>query len=405
MKQSIDELYDNIVTERDELFPFLEMSPNQQTQEPRTHTLDSQASNFHDTSTNLQSKDLEFFTRVIDIDALTDTKEINKKLWIDQYYQITENLSADAPIHTIEVGETFSLVINSKNKVFTWGLEQNHLLGVKSSQVQGTFKQIQEEMGSTRLKSLVASDDHTLALDYNSNVYAWGDNDDGKLGVGVKDKIVYPVRLLTLPKEKIQSIAAKGKYNVALTHSGEVMIWPIIKKREGMEEKVINTPMLLALPCSSITKVACGYNFLMFVSSNGLLYSMGDNTYGQLGIGHRQNSEKPELVQWLKTKGEKCLAISCGFKHVVFLSGLGKIYTWGSGYFGQLGHGSCEDLSLPMLMPFNLEEYGIKISQVQAGMRASYAMTEDHRLLWWGTNGRLLKQDTPVEVKLFELVN
>lgn len=398
VKFSINEYYSSIVSERENLQPL--------------STINFQSQNGEDDlkkgSDNPHLSDLEFVTRIIDLDVLTDSREINSKLWIDQFYHVTESLSADAPIHTIEVGETFSLVVNSKNKVFTWGLNQEHLLGVRASECRGLFKQIQEEIGPTRLKMIAVADDHALALDHDSDVHVWGDNTRGKLGVGIEDQIVYPIKLLTVPKGQIEYIATKGNTSVALTSSGEVIVWPVERKTSKNSEKISggNLPMQLNMPsCQAVTKVSCGYNFVMFVGSNGVLYGMGDNQYGQLGLGDQEPKERPEPVEYFRAKGEKCVQVSCGFKHVVFLSGLGRVYTWGSGHFGQLGNGNYADVSLPTEVHFEVNEYGLRMNQIQAGMRSSYAFTEDHRLLCWGTNGRFTKQSSPTEIKLNELVN
>ena len=407
IKESIDKYYESIMSEKEELLPYQGNSVSSRVQQ-RKRSQEALSSEKDQTTKNAYSdSDLEFFTRIVDLDALTDTREVYEKLWMEQYYYVTDVLSADAPIHGIEVGETFTIAINSKSKIFTWGVEECHLLGVKSSQVQGKFKQIQEEMGSVRLKAIVAAEDHTLALDHASNVYTWGENERGQLGIGIKDKIVYPIKMLTLPKGEVESVAGRGNLNFAVTKKGEVLLWPVPAKLTDKNRLVtgVDVPLHLSLPCKGVSKVVCGYNFAMLVGSNGLAYAMGDNQYGQLGLNDRQRRETPTPIEWLKKKGEKCSAVSCGFKHVVFLSGLGRVYSWGSGHFGQLGHGKQSDALVPQQLHFEFRKFGSKINQVQAGMRASYAMTEDHQLFWWGTNGRVAVQSLPVEVDLFEMVS
>lgn len=90
---------------------------------------------------------------------------------------------------------------------------------------------------------------------------------------------------------------------------------------------------------TKISKVCCGHNFGFFISNQGLVYSLGeDNSEGQLGLGHIYPTEFPELIQCFRDIGERIDSIECGYKHVIAKSSLGKIYTWGSGNKGQLGH-------------------------------------------------------------------
>lgn len=90
----------------------------------------------------------------------------------------------------------------------------------------------------------------------------------------------------------------------------------------------------------NISRVSCGYNFGFFISSQGLVYSVGkDNQDGQLGLGHFYPNDIPELVTCFKEAGERIDSIECGFRHSIARSTLGKVYTWGWNKFGQLGHG------------------------------------------------------------------
>lgn len=58
-----------------------------------------------------------------------------------------------------------------------------------------------------------------------------------------------------------------------------------------------------------------------------------------MGLGHVFPRDVPELITSFKDIGEKIDTIECGYKHAIAKSSLGKIYTWGWGAKGQLGHG------------------------------------------------------------------
>lgn len=101
----------------------------------------------------------------------------------------------------------------------------------------------------------------------------------------------------------------------------------------------------------NISRVSCGFNFGFFISSQGLVYSVGkDNSDGQLGLGHTYPNDIPELVSCFKAAGERIYSIECGFRHSIARSTLGKVYTWGWNKYGQLGHGDFDSELSPRLL-------------------------------------------------------
>ena len=127
-----------------------------------------------------------------------------------------------------------------------------------------------------------------------------------------------------------------------------------------------------------------------------------DNTNGQLGLGHTYPREYPELVAALKDQGEVITTIECGYKHVVAKSSLGRVYTWGWGGKGQLGHGKLESESLPKLLLIERNAVKDRVIQIAAGFSHTVLMIDNSRdLMWFGQCGHLAKpQLKPLFVKL-----
>lgn len=90
--------------------------------------------------------------------------------------------------------------------------------------------------------------------------------------------------------------------------------------------------------------------------------------------------------------------ISCGFKHVLAKNQSGKIFTWGWGERGQLGHETDRNLPFPRKVLFKKSSgFSYHALNVQAGYRSSYALLDGRRIFHWGTNGIICKQQTPTE--------
>jgi alpha-tubulin suppressor-like RCC1 family protein len=84
----------------------------------------------------------------------------------------------------------------------------------------------------------------------------------------------------------------------------------------------------------------------------------------------------------------KATQIACGNKHIIALLDGGYVCSWGTGYFGQLGHGDDSSWDNPRLIgalePSRLG--GTRVKQVACGGSHSGAVTEDGRVFMWGLN-------------------
>jgi alpha-tubulin suppressor-like RCC1 family protein len=55
----------------------------------------------------------------------------------------------------------------------------------------------------------------------------------------------------------------------------------------------------------------------------------------------------PTAVMALKSAGARVTKVACGHNHVVAVDAAGKVYTWGNGGYGRLGHKEQKDEWLP----------------------------------------------------------
>lgn len=87
----------------------------------------------------------------------------------------------------------------------------------------------------------------------------------------------------------------------------------------------------------SATEIFCNKNSSFFKDKKGNLYAFGMNTYGQLGIGTRNNTAKPTLVKELA--GVNIIDLAGGEEHTIAVSQDGHVYCWGRNDEGQIGLG------------------------------------------------------------------
>jgi hypothetical protein len=106
-------------------------------------------------------------------------------------------------------------------------------------------------------------------------------------------------------------------------------------------------PFLVKTSFSPI-QLECGYHHSAVVAEDGELFTWGRGVFGQLGHGDSKNLSSPKLVESLGSV--KIKQVTCGWQHTMALSWEGKVFSWGYGEDGQLGHGNTEDFLTPKLV-------------------------------------------------------
>jgi hypothetical protein len=132
---------------------------------------------------------------------------------------------------------------------------------------------------------------------------------------------------------KVLSFAYGSGFTVFLSLAGEV--WTVGTERYGQLGHANGTLGKVSLP-ESIAVIAAGSNHVMALSYMGRVYTWGANQNGQLGTNSRsQHEEIPNEVSF--PRGENITCISAGTLHNAALSQSGRLFMWGSNYYGQLG--------------------------------------------------------------------
>ncbi|NXU52608.1 HERC5 ligase, partial [Turnix velox] len=185
-------------------------------------------------------------------------------------------------------------------------------------------------------------------------LFSWGQNTHGQLGVGTKSALILQPQLVRRLKGiPLAQIAAGGAHSAVVSLSGAVYSWG--KNSFGQlglgDTKDRGCPSYVgALEHWKAVFISCGADHTAVLSKEGLVCTFGAGGAGQLGHNSTRNELTPRIVAELW--GARVSQVACGRRHTLaYVPSLGKVYSFGSSKKGQLGHPHNKLIPLPINSP------------------------------------------------------
>jgi len=125
--------------------------------------------------------------------------------------------------------------------------------------------------------------------------------------------------------------------------------------------------------------IAAGTGHSVICSSEGRLLTFGDGDDGQLGHGGNANEMVPRIVERLI--GVRVAQVAAGAGHTVICTAEGRVWTFGYGEYGQLGHGGNATEMVPRMVEGLVN---VRVAQVAAGGRHTVICTAEGRVWTFG---------------------
>ena len=342
---------------------------------------------------------MRLFSVLIDFDCQVDTSDIYERSWAVDYLTLMQKLNKEGSrLLQLEVGESFTLAVNDDMKIYTWGLNDYMQLGRKiNPKVTHNEPKVCKALVGLHPRIISSGDEHTIMVDYSNDIYVWGGNSSGQLGLGHSRDNKNIIKLESLGKN-IRSVTAKGKRNYIVANDGNIYSWP----NKNTAHKFVASPVNVIDQKAEFSQVSCGHDFTIALTVNGLLYSSGVNKNGQLGLGNTAESKSFQRIEILREYGEKITEVSCGHQHSICKTATGKVFTWGLGISGQLGLGSRKSAMIPVHVKGKDQAINYKARSVQATFSSSYILYETRKVYHAGPNSSSSGEDIYFKLLDFE---
>ncbi|KAG9491407.1 hypothetical protein GDO78_000091 [Eleutherodactylus coqui] len=254
-----------------------------------------------------------------------------------------ESLSCGSGPHVV--------IITSDGEVYSWGHNAYSQLGNGSTNQALIPCQVSTNLVNKKVVSVACGSHHSMVSTSDGELYAWGYNNSGQVGSGSTANQPIPRRVTSCLQNKIVvGIACGQMSSMAIVDNGEVYAWGY----NGNGQLGLGSSGNQPTPCRIATlqgirveQVVCGYAHTLALTDEGVMYAWGANSYGQLGTGNKSNQAYP--VQVCVDRERIVEIAACHSSHTsAAKSQSGQVFMWGQ-CRGQavisphLTHFSCTD--------------------------------------------------------------
>ncbi|XP_076939388.1 PH, RCC1 and FYVE domains-containing protein 1-like [Bidens hawaiensis] len=230
--------------------------------------------------------------------------------------------------------------ITKRSDVFIWGERFNN-------GEDALLPTVLESVNMLDVVKISLAGTHAVLVTKLGEVFCWGEGKSGRVGH-------CPKEVETLDGVRVKSVSCSEYQTCALTDSGQLYTWSGQLPRRVLDGVSVST-------------VACGEWHTAIVSTSGQLFTFGDGTFGVLGHGNCQSLTEPKQVDSLK--GMRVKWVACGPWHMAAVVGVmnsstpaGKLFTWGDGDKGRLGHGKPDTIDKPTCVIALIDHEFVQVS-------------------------------------------
>ncbi|RYZ42765.1 MAG: hypothetical protein EOO71_06540 [Myxococcaceae bacterium] len=237
----------------------------------------------------------------------------------------------------VALGSGHVLLLDASGQVWAFGTNARGQLGLGEEGEAVTQPTAVPDL--TDVVQVVAGSEHSAALHRDGTVSVWGYNRDGVLGTGETEARVQasPGRVPRL--EQVEHLASGRSHLLALLADGTVRAWGTGTSGQlGHGDagfgagRAQPTPVLTL---TGVTAVTAANNSSWALGRDGTGWAWGLNSTGQLGVGDTNQRVAPARV----ATDLPLVEIAAGAQHALARTREDTVIIWGGNLSGQLGQG------------------------------------------------------------------
>lgn len=258
---------------------------------------------------------------------------------------------------SVQSGLSYTLAIKSDGTMWAWGSNGNGQLGQGVLMLPNGLAYISSPLQvgtSSDWWSLATAPGEAFAINTSGHLYNWGYTD----AVGVS---LTPTRV---GLAKWNAVASGRNHTLGIQSDGSLWAWG----ENGYRQLGDGTGTYQATPvqvdAGSWLSVSCGNRFSFGIKSDGTLWSWGLNValgYDPGQVGYVATPTQVGVDSWL--------AVECGDNYAIGLKDDGTLWSWGANTYGGLGLNNTASYITPQKVST------FAFSQIAVGAYHSFALT------------------------------
>jgi len=287
----------------------------------------------------------------------------------------------------ISVGTSYQLATDANNNLYTWGLNSSGQLGLGTD----TIARSNPVFIRSNTVQISAGTSHAALINNVGELYAWGLNSIGQLGDNSSITKSSPVQIGIGTSWNV--VAAGSTNTIATRNDGTLFAWGQNLNGEiGNNTNIVNSnPVQIGNLSWSV--VGAQGSTTAGITSNGNAYLWGSNGSGSVGdvtavtksspvqLGNNSVSASSPVQVVSGGVAGSWLQVSAAANYTVGIDVNYKLYAWGENTLGKLGDNSSDRRNSPVL----INETNSWLL-VNAGLNHAFAITYDNSLYGWGRN-------------------
>jgi cysteine-rich repeat protein len=279
-------------------------------------------------------------------------------------------------------GDDHACLLSTADEVYCWGNNSYGQLGIGSTQNKFVANKV---AALANVRAIRANQHATCAITNTGALYCWGNNHAGRLGDGTQENRVLPTLVLGM-EANIRSVALGLSQTCAVKHDGSTWCWGLNQGGslgQGIEGDSYTTPRNAALTGQATMITARSSYTCAATSKDGqanpdTVQCWGGNYHGVVGDGSNSDKAKPVAVLDLP---EGVTALAAGLEHMCAIAS-DKLYCWGNNSNYQLGVSLFANKNRAFAVP----GVGNGPLAVAAGYAHTCAVDAAGAVLCWGQN-------------------
>lgn len=225
----------------------------------------------------------------------------------NQFVPVSIRLPVGVQVLQTTCGAKHSALIvrsNTGNIVYVCGNGESGQLGTGKREKELQFVQVKAPEEITQASCGVF---HSGFISVTGKIYTTGGNSFGQLGLGNKKGTCILRKVESVENVKMRKIVCASN-SAALAENGDVYVWGAGPLEEYLAPFRITT---------SATDISLGGNFLIVLKEELGIYSWGNNSHGELGLGDYDPRDSPGVISSLQ--GKNITKVTCGNSFVIAL--------------------------------------------------------------------------------------